>query len=333
MPAKHHRITRKRKRVHVFRGGAEVGLDVVPTIFTCTPPRSKRGEEKKHEHCLHEFFQEFQYVMEPSSDDGDCFFYTMLEYARRFLPTWFEEIRRESLGETVLSMRNEVANYMAENLHRWIDSIDESNGETYDTIMETVRTKGAWNSQAGDFIIQFTAECYGLNLQICDFQLNEDTKEYTVTHFMYQSPEHRHTATILRTYDGHYQLLMDVEDYVDLPPLSTLFRQPNAPKKSRSSAAAPKKTKASITRSKKAAAPSTRRTRSKKAALSNNNSSGNNAIQMAMQMSKLTLELPKTSSSSSASANTNISREIQAIQNNSTLTNEEKEAMVMSLLR
>jgi hypothetical protein len=134
-------------------------------------------------------------------DDGDCFFDTLATYGWAY--------HYERLERPHQELRQALVDYMEENMGEVAPYVivNENEGETIDSMIQSLREDMVWNNDMGDLLSQIAAKAFRVNIYIYNVDPPE-IRRLRANQMVYPGPP----IHMLRINDGHYQLLLPQED-------------------------------------------------------------------------------------------------------------------------
>jgi hypothetical protein len=144
---------------------------------------------------------------------GDCFFDTIIQFVIRYqqqpsLSPILQNLPSGTKKEQISYLRNVLVNYMNEHIHdeKYHNHFDEEQIST----IELLRNLKEYLCAAGDLILHFASDAFGINI-VCynvmhNMSKNKETIQIMKVSYSSEHPEYFPTVTMLRTSD-HYRLL------------------------------------------------------------------------------------------------------------------------------
>jgi OTU-like cysteine protease len=198
---------------------------------------------KTHAACSNNVAKQLGMRIIKTIDDGDCFFDTLATYGWAYHYDALERPHQE--------LRQALVDYMEKNMGDVAPYVivNENEGETIESMIESLREDMVWNNDMGDLLSQIAAKAFQVNIYIYNVDPPE-VRRLRANQKVYPG----RSIHMLRINDGHYQLLLPQEDAPHV-----IGSYASAHKKSKKSKAAVSKT-----------------AKSKTAKNSNNSKNGNN---------------------------------------------------------
>jgi hypothetical protein len=155
---------------------------------------------KTHAACSNNVAKQLGMRIIKTIDDGDCFFDTLATYGWAYHYDALERPHQE--------LRQALVDYMEENMGEVAPYVivNENEGETIESMIESLREDMVWNNDMGDLLSQIAAKAFQVNIYI----YNVDPPEVRRLRAN-QIPYPGDPVHMLRINDGHYQLLLPQE--------------------------------------------------------------------------------------------------------------------------
>jgi hypothetical protein len=158
-------------------------------------------KNKTHTACSKNVAKQLGMRIIETIDDGDCFFDTLATYgwAYHYEPLEHPHQQlRQILVDDMESHMEEVAPYIV---------VNENEGETVESMIDSLREDMVWNNDMGDLLSQIAARAFHVNIFIYDVDPPE-IRRIRANQSHYPGPP----IHMLRINNGHYQLLLPQED-------------------------------------------------------------------------------------------------------------------------
>jgi hypothetical protein len=173
--------------------------------FSWDCPLTKTGKRSAHSTCAKSFAQEMGFQLIETSDDGNCFFYTLSKFAKRsnYAPLLLDsnEHRNARL------LREQLVNHIEENFQEYIAFLSNNNNNlSPENQIRELRENGAWASSAGDLVPFAGANAFGININLYNILVLEDGDVVQLNQIRPQNPSSVFVS-IMRVREGHFQLL------------------------------------------------------------------------------------------------------------------------------
>ena len=184
--------------------------------FTYVCPLTRTGKRSAHSTCAKKFADDHGFQLVESSDDGNCFFYTLTEFGKR---SGYEPLRlhpkkhdnamalRQQLVDYIESHFEEYAHYLVHNNNNNGNNSNNNNdsNDIYGQIQK-LRRNGAWASNAGDLVPMVAPHVFGIHINLYNIEVGDDSDLIRLM------PIRSHLPTtvfvsIMRVRQGHFQLL------------------------------------------------------------------------------------------------------------------------------
>ncbi len=172
-------------------------------IWRC--PLTKAGKKSAHSTCAKEFAKQNNFQLIETSDDGNCFFYTLTKFGKRANYKPFLLNRNEH--ENSLMLRQQVVDYIESNIHLYENFLYNNNnlGTVNEQVAE-LREDGAWASEAGDLVPIAGANTFNVNINMYNILDRDSYDEVRLVQILSQEPSDIYVS-IMRVREGHFQLL------------------------------------------------------------------------------------------------------------------------------
>lgn len=172
-------------------------------VWRC--PLTKAGKKSAHSTCAKEFAKQNNFQLIETSDDGNCFFYTLTKFGKRANFEPFLLSRNEH--ENSLMLRNQVVDYIESNIHLYENFLYNNNnlGTVNEQVAE-LREDGAWASEAGDLVPIAGANTFNVNINMYNILDRDLYDEVRLVQILSQEPSDIYVS-IVRVRQGHFQLL------------------------------------------------------------------------------------------------------------------------------
>jgi hypothetical protein len=184
---------------------ASFHLDNHNVSFTWPCPLTKTKKRSAHSTCAKEFAKEHGFQLIETSNDGNCFFYTLTKFAKRadYEPFLLES----SEHRNAMALRQLLVDHIQENFDQYADFLfNNNNAGTIHQQVEGLRKNGAWASEAGDLVPIAAANAFHIHINLYNI---EDRGDHDVIHLVpirSSSPSNVYVS-IMRVREGHFQLL------------------------------------------------------------------------------------------------------------------------------
>lgn len=158
-------------------------------------------KNKTHAACSNNVAKQLGMRIIKTIDDGDCFFDTLATYGWAY--------HYERLERPHQELRQALVDYMEENMGEVAPYVivNENEGETIDSMIQSLREDMVWNNDMGDLLSQTAAKAFRVNIYIYNVDPPE-IRRLRANQMVYPGPP----IHMLRINDGHYQLLLPQED-------------------------------------------------------------------------------------------------------------------------
>ena len=139
-----------------------------------------------------------------TSDDGNCFFYTLAKFAKRsgYAPLLLEENERRNAQ----ALRQHLVDHMEENLHLYSPFLANNNQGSVNEQVNELRENGAWASEAGDLVPIAGTNAFGIHINMYNILDQGDRDVVELVPLRSQEPSSVYVS-IMRVREGHFQLL------------------------------------------------------------------------------------------------------------------------------
>ena len=172
--------------------------DVWPCPLTAT------GRRSAHSTCAKAFAKEYDFQVVETSDDGNCFFYSLIKFGKR--------LNFSPLNQDVLSLRKRLVDHIEDHMDEYIPYLSNNNAGTPEEQIETLREDGVWASEAGDLVPLAATNAFNLPIDLYNI---EDHGDQDVIRRIPLRPSSSSSSSslppiplsILRVREGHFQLL------------------------------------------------------------------------------------------------------------------------------
>jgi hypothetical protein len=175
------------------------------TEFIWRCPLTKARKKSAHSTCAKEFAKQNDFQLIETSDDGNCFFYTLTKFGKRANFEPFMLSRNEH--ENSLMLRQQVIDYIESNIHIYEGFLYNNNnlGTVNEQVAE-LREDGAWASEAGDLVPIAGANTFNVNINMYNILDRDSYDEVRLVQILSQEPSNIYVS-IMRVRQGHFQLL------------------------------------------------------------------------------------------------------------------------------
>lgn len=167
-------------------------------VWTC--PLTRTGKRSAHSTCAKEFAKEMGFQLIETSDDGNCFFYTLAKFAKRsgYAPLLLEENERRNAQ----ALRQHLVDHMEENMDLYAPFLSNNIQEQ----VNELRQNGAWAMEAGDLVPMAGANAFGIHINMYNIVDHGDRDVVELVPLRSQEPSAVYVS-IMRVREGHFQLL------------------------------------------------------------------------------------------------------------------------------
>ena len=168
-------------------------------------PLTQTGKRSAHSTCAKEFAKELGFQLIESSDDGNCFFYTLTEFGRRskYAPLQLERNR----DDNAMALRQQLVQHIQDNLYMYEPFLANNNeAGTVNEQIEELRENGAWASSAGDLVPMAGPNAFGIHINMYNIENGGDYDYISLIPFRSEQPTNVYVS-IMRVREGHFQLL------------------------------------------------------------------------------------------------------------------------------
>lgn len=175
------------------------------TEFVWRCPLTKKSQKSAHSTCAKAFAKEMDFQLIETSDDGNCFFYTLTKFGKRADFEPFLLSRNEH--ENSLMLRHQVVDYIESNIHLYENFLYNNNnlGTVNEQVAE-LREDGAWASEAGDLVPIAGANTFNVNINMYNILDRNSYDEVRLVQILSEEPSDIYVS-IMRVREGHFQLL------------------------------------------------------------------------------------------------------------------------------
>lgn len=171
-------------------------------VWTC--PLTRTGKRSAHSTCAKEFAKEMDFQLIETSDDGNCFFYTLAKFAKRsgYEPLLLEDNERRNAQ----ALRQRLVDHMEENLALYAPFLANNNQGSVNQQVNELRQNGAWASEAGDLVPMAGANAFGIHINMYNIVDHGHQDVVELVPLRSQEPSSVYVS-IMRVREGHFQLL------------------------------------------------------------------------------------------------------------------------------
>jgi hypothetical protein len=196
-------------------------------VWTC--PLTRTGKRSAHSTCAKEFAKEMGFQLIETSDDGNCFFYTLAKFAKRsgYAPLLLEENERRNAQ----ALRQRLVDHMEANLALYAPFLANNNQESIHEQVNELRQNGTWALEAGDLVPMAGANAFGIHINMYNILDQGDRDVVQLVPLRSQEPSSVYVS-IMRVHEGHFQLLWPRSGEFQASVSSSSLRpssRPNAP--------------------------------------------------------------------------------------------------------
>lgn len=173
--------------------------------FRWNCPLTRTGRRSAHSTCAKEFAKELGFQLIETSDDGNCFFYTLTKFGKRsgYAPLLLEQGDHQN----AMALREQLVQHIQDNIHLYRDFLFNNNnlGSVNEQIDE-LRENGAWASAAGDLVPIAGANAFGIHINMYNIINGGDHDYVSLIPIRSKQPSNVYVS-IMRVREGHFQLL------------------------------------------------------------------------------------------------------------------------------
>lgn len=180
-------------------------LQNAPPSLEWTCPLTRTGKRSAHSTCAKEFAKEMGFQLIETSDDGNCFFYTLAKFAKRsgYAPLLLED----SESRNAQALRQVLVSHIQENLHEYAPFLANNNQSgSINQQVEELRENGAWASEAGDLVPIAGANAFAIHINMYNIVDAGDRDIVQLVPIRSPIPSEVYVS-IMRVREGHFQLL------------------------------------------------------------------------------------------------------------------------------
>jgi hypothetical protein len=183
-------------------------------------PLTKSGKRSAHSTCAKAFAEEMGFRLIDTSNDGNCFFYTLSKFGKRanYEPLMLDTNERNN----VRLLREQLVDYIEDNLEQYIDFLintnennenNENNEERLspENQIRKLRRDGEWASSVGDLVPFAGANAFGINIDLYNILVLPD-RDVIELNEIRSNKNTNVTVSIMRVREGHFQLLWKVSN-------------------------------------------------------------------------------------------------------------------------
>jgi hypothetical protein len=180
-------------------------------------PLTKSGKRSAHSTCAKAFAEEMGFRLIDTSNDGNCFFYTLSKFGKRanYEPLILDTNERNN----VRLLREQLVDYIEDNLEQYIDFLintnenNENNEERLspENQIRKLRRDGEWASSVGDLVPFAGANAFGINIDLYNILVLPD-RDVIELNEIRSNQNTNVTVSIMRVREGHFQLLWKVSN-------------------------------------------------------------------------------------------------------------------------
>ena len=174
----------------------------IPFEWEC--PLTRTGKRSAHSTCAKEFAKELGFQLIETSDDGNCFFYTLTKFGRR---SGFEPFLLEpNEHKNAMALRQQLVNHIQDNFHEYGHFLFNNNHGSINEQIEELRGNGVWASEAGDLVPVAAANAFGIHINLYNIEDRGDRDVIRLVSIRSSLPSNVYVS-IMRVREGHFQLL------------------------------------------------------------------------------------------------------------------------------
>jgi len=180
-------------------------LQNAPPSLEWSCPLTRTGKRSAHSTCAKEFAKEMGFQLIETSDDGNCFFYTLAKFAKRsgYTPLLLED----SESRNAQALRQVLVSHIQENLHEYAPFLANNNESgSINQQVEELRENGAWASEAGDLVPIAGANAFAIHINMYNIVDAGDRDIVQLVPIRSPTPSEVYVS-IMRVREGHFQLL------------------------------------------------------------------------------------------------------------------------------
>lgn len=184
---------------------ASLHLQNTNVSFSWPCPLTKTKKRSAHSTCAKEFAKEHEFQLIETSDDGNCFFYTLTKFAKR---AGYEPFLLDSNEHrNAMALRQLLVDHIQDNFHQYADFLfNNNNAGTINEQVEDLRRNGAWASEAGDLVPMAAVNAFGIHINLYNIEDRGDHDVIQLVPIRSSSPSSVYVS-IMRVREGHFQLL------------------------------------------------------------------------------------------------------------------------------
>jgi hypothetical protein len=175
--------------------------------FTWVCPFTKTGKKSAHSTCAKEFAKQNEFQLIETSDDGNCFFYTLSKFGRR---SGYEPLELHvNEHRNSMMLRNILVDHINDHFDKYEAFLFNNNnnqGGSKENQITELRENGVWDASAGDLVPYAGANAFSININMYNI-INHG--ENDVVHLIQIHPDRPSPiyVNIMRVREGHFQLL------------------------------------------------------------------------------------------------------------------------------
>ncbi len=172
--------------------------------FSWDCPLTKTGKRSAHSTCAKSFAQEMGFQLIETSDDGNCFFYTLSKFAKRanYAPLLLDQNEHRNAR----LLREQLVDHIQSNFEEYIAFLSNNNNLSPENQIRELRENGAWASSAGDLVPFAGANAFGININLYNIVVMDDGDVIQLNQIRPPQPSSVFVS-IMRVREGHFQLL------------------------------------------------------------------------------------------------------------------------------
>jgi hypothetical protein len=173
--------------------------------FSWNCPLTKTGKRSAHSTCAKSFAQEMGFQLIETSDDGNCFFYTLSKFAKR--SNYGPLLLDQNEHRNARLLREQLVDHIEEHFDDYIAFLsNDNNNQSPESQIAELRENGAWASSAGDLVPFAGANAFGININLYNILVLEDSDVIQLNQIR---PQQNSSVfiSIMRVREGHFQLL------------------------------------------------------------------------------------------------------------------------------
>ena len=168
-------------------------------------PFTKTGKRSAHSTCAKAFAQEMDFQLIETSDDGNCFFYTLSKFGKRanYAPLLLDQNEHRNAR----LLREQLVDHIEQNIEKYIPFLlNNDNNLSPENQITELRENGAWASSAGDLVPFAGANAFGIHINLYNI-LVLDSRDEIQLNPIRSEKDTSVFVSIMRVREGHFQLL------------------------------------------------------------------------------------------------------------------------------